>query len=379
MLIQFTVSAGSSGGWGGLLGAIKTAATAAAGTTPTIPANVATWNVLDNTTAGGWTVITDGVATVNGGLTGTLFMTAPMKKTDVNASTYHYKKGLSITADSSYFTTTTYAGVGNPQIVKYRSTDGVSFTQTMQPCGTSPINSRYDGWLGNTTLTNLYFYISVTSEYLMIYSFTGSLDYQTRLLVISDHSLGHPLDHTSSSLHAPFYGMLICNSNFTTANTSADSQYFDMYMSFVSHLDPTTLANNALVTGAGYLTGYHIGSPRVQPTQNYMYPLYPPFFTNANANSSYDVSYIFRSDFNSEGFEKFSVNDIVVQNISRGYFPRTLAGIKQIGVTRTQYTIDVTSLVTSYGNPRYVTTNDSPAKTYLLVSLGKNVFGLPKT
>jgi len=202
--------------------------------------------------------------------------------------------------------------------------------------------------------------------------------------MVTDHSVGHPLDHSSTSLHSPFYGFSIQN-NGTVAATNAstyNAEFLDAYISFAQHANQLSGPFNSLTNGGAYLTGaLGVTTARaatVSITQSHALPTYPPFLTYSDTSGAYNSNYMMRSDYNDEGFEKLSINDIVVENIARGNFPRTLYGLKMIGITRTNYNINAYQYDSYPGNEKYISSNETPSKTYLMFTIGKNVFAMPK-
>lgn len=360
MLIKFKPSTTSEGVYG-FVESIKRAATAAAGTTPSKPSYVDDWEVMSNTTAGGWTTVSH-TNTSSGTL---LELAAPTAKADVDTDTYKMFSVYRSTASANYGHTYCRAQrwVGNLSTVTGSITDTTNLTYTASQ-QTAPYG-RY--WMGyQTTLASMVFYVAVTAEYLWVWKEYNSTSADDRHLIgISDLTAGTVWDYSAGSRHFPVGGVYTGTSDTTTDNQYTNyrtraygiknqnesyGKYFNELTNWVADISVNTSTSVA---------------------QNYAIPITSAYTNTQSLPAAVSTSNYYKSSWDLTGFDRTTVNDIVLTSPLNGWNSRKLKGVAQAGWNRyyNQYdTQQLHSKVVSVGS-----------QNWLLLEMGKVLWALKVT
>ena len=323
MLIKFKPSSTSEGVYG-FNEAVKAAATASAGTTPTKPSYVDEWEVISNTTAGGWTLI-DHTNTSTGTQ---LQLIAPTVKSGVQTDEY---KGFSIhrsTSSANYGHTycRAHKWVGNLGTLTGSYTDTIHLTYNTG--NNTSAYGRY--WMGyQTSLASSVFYIAVTQDYLWIWKQYNSTSADDRHMVgLSDLTSGTVWDYSAGSRHFPVGGIYTM-----TTDTTTDSQYTNYRTLAYGIKNQNELYGryfNELVNWSQYISS-NTGTSTTQP---YAIPITSGFVNTQSLPAAANSYGYYKSSWDLTGFDRTTINDIVFTSPLSGFNSRKLKGIGQAGWNR---------------------------------------------
>lgn len=360
MLIKFKPSSTSEGIYG-FNEAVKRAATAAAGTTPSKPSYVDEWEVMSNTTAGGWTVLSH-----NNQSSGVqLELLAPTAKQSVTTDEY---KGFSI------YRSVTSANYGNTYC---RSHKWVGDLATLTGTITDTTNLTYNTgnnssaygryWMGyQTTLASSVFYIAVTSEYLWIWKqYTGTSQDDRHMIGVSDLTAGTVWDYSAGSRHFPVGGIYTL-----TTDTTTDSQYTNYRTHAYGIKNQNELYGkyfNELINWSQFISS----NTGTSTTQTYAIPITSGFVNTQSLPAAAGAYSYYKSSWDLTGFDRTTINDIVFTSPLSGFNSRKLKGIGQAGWNRYYNSYDTSQLhgkVVSVGS-----------QNWLLLESGKVVWALKVT
>lgn len=364
MLVKFKPSSTTYGTYG-FANAIKTAATAAAGTTPAKPSYVDDWEVLSNTTAGGWSEISTNFST-SGYITE---LVAPTPKT-ASVATDEYKgwRVYRSTANGNYGATYNIASrwVGNVNTVTGSHTD----TQNLTYNSGNNTSAYYRYWQGGTTsLSSNSFYVAVTAEYMWVWKeSSSSTNYDDRHMIgISDLSEGTVWDYSAGSKHFPVGGVFTYTTDTTTDNQYAN--YRTGTYGIKNQNESYAKYFNELINWQQYMNV----NTSTNISNNYTMPIGPGYVQTTTAPTSTAISqnYYYKSSWDLTAFDRTTINDVVFTSPLNGWNSRSLKGIGFAGWNRYNNAYDTRQLhnkIVSVGSDNW-----------LLLEMGKVVWAVKVT
>ena len=352
MFIKFKPSTSNWAGWRGVWNAVRTCATAEAGSTPTKPTYVSDWIVVDNTVAGGWTANYDTTSTSSSstGLVGSMYCDTP--KTSIDG-------GRQMHFDLYRSSTSSYGGVYFRSGMRTSSqTSGTQYRNLTQSTGAGTNNYAYYWQRYNGSPHSCEWIVCAQAGHVWVAKEEGSI---RKIVGMSKLSEGAEFDYTAGSLHFPVGG-LYTGGTTTTSFTyesyainafgiqNQDESYGKRFNQLINWSYPINVNNNSSVTS------------------NYVWPVAGSHTNTYNASPYNGTNAYLKSTFDSQGFDRNSVNDVVFLNPLAGWNPRSLSGIKLLGWNRELSTADLRSL---HGQIM-----EAGGKKYMIWEQGKILWGL---
>lgn len=340
MFIKFKPSTSSWNGWRGVWNAVKACATAEAGSTPAKPTYINDWIVVDNTVAGGWTSNYQSTSTSSSttGLVGSIYCDTP--KTAVDGKQIHF--------DLYRAGTSTYGGVYFRSGMRTSSsTSGTQFTNLTHNTGNGTSNYAYYYQNRNSNPNSCDWIVCAQAGHIWVAKEENSI---RKIVGVSQLSEGAEFDYEAGSLHFPAGGLYTGGLSTTTFSYESygvtaygiqnqDESYGKRFNQLKNWNGYINVNNNSSVTTAYVwpVAGSHTNTYNNQP---------------ANGTNAY-----LKSTFDSQGFDRNSVNDVVFLNPLAGWNPRSLSGIKLLGWNRELSTADLRGLhgqIMEAGNKKYM-------------------------
>lgn len=356
MLIRFKPNS-TNQGWQGLSNGIITAATAAAGSTPAAPAGMDTWEVLDNTTAGGWTVQNVVADLTNVNQTGEyLRIVADTIKTPIDG----FQKSIVLNRYEAG-ATNKFRGCA---LIASKVTTGSPFQQIVDRAmsmSTGPsATAVYNRWVDQYYLDQVRYTIAVTKQYLWIFTehYIGSSGQSDNKIVgISDYTTGTEWDLTPGSLHFPVGGLY-------SGSTSSTSDIYDNHQIYAYGLhNQGELYGHEFNDLANWLSTYSIKNANNLTNSNTLG--LGPYIQSADA---VNTTYYFKNNWDANGDRRMALQDVAFWNPFNGMSYRELHGLKIVGWDRANNNYDTKRL-------QYKWMNADGVK-YYLVEAGKGVYAL---
>lgn len=335
MIVKFKVSS-TSDGLAGLAEAMKAILQAPANTPLANPNTslVPYWEVIDNTVAGGWTLVSEDTTPSWGG---ELFLfSAPTPKTATHPKAE--KKGLSFYS----YTNTSYAqnsgyfqahqlGADNSKIQSRNLANRTGGnTQYAYP-------SFYVLQNGSVELNDFEIVVCATEEYCWITLYNNN---KNPIVGVSDLTSATDWDYSEGSSHFPVGGIYCDSTNASSTTNDYGRDLYNIVAYGINNQDESYGKTFGEVIN--WQTAYSI-KYSTDAKQNYTIPLGPTFVETPGTDAVASTSY-YKGGWDLEAFDRNTLQDVTFMSPNQGWNSRSIKGLKLVGWNRYYNQYDTSAL-----------------------------------
>lgn len=329
MIVKFRVTS-TDDGLAGLQDAMKAIMQAPAGAPLPNPntSTVQYWEVIDNTVAGGWTLIAEDTTPSWNSSQRVFTFTAPTPKTATHPK--GQKKGISFY--TYYNSSWSYnAGYFQAHQVADDNTIGTSTNLTNRTGGNSSYQypSFWSTMQGSIELNDYYITVCATEEYCWVLVDGISVTTKKPIVGISDLTSATEWDYDVGSAHFPVGG-IICDS--TNSSTTGDWSYdqYNILAYGINNQDESYGKTFGEVVNwqANYSIRVASGA-----AQNYTIPLGPTFIDTPGTTAVGTTNYR-KGGWDSSAFDRNTLQDVTFMSPNAGWNSRSVKGLKLVGWNR---------------------------------------------
>lgn len=353
MIVKFRVSS-TGDGIAGLQDAMKAIMQAPAATALPNPntSTVTYWEVIDNTVAGGWTLLAEDTTPSWSGSGRVFTFTAPTPKTATHPK--GEKKGLSF---YTYYNSSWSHNSGYFEAHQVSSTGTVGTTRnlTNRTGGHSSYQyaSFYSTKNGSIELNDYYITVCATEEYCWILVDSASTSAPKRPIVgISDLTSATEWDYDDGSSHFPVGG-IYCDS----ANSATTPDYgFDAYRITAYGINNQDESYGRTFGEVVNWTANYSIKDASSASQNYTIPL-GPTFVDAPGTNAVGTNLYRKGGWDNSAFDRNTLQDVTFMSPNAGWNSRSVKGLKLVGWNRYYNEYDTNALhgkIIQSGNDKYL-------------------------